>query len=378
MSESTAPQQTVDEFLAAFEPKLAALEPAPAREATTTASDSDEEHTDAADPTEDGDAADPSDSDEQDGSDADDATEADADSDEDPADADPDASEDDAVGEDDDEPIDPSFEDAAQKHGLSTEFEDALALIPDEAARRAARQAFKKKLAAMESGYTKVQQEATSFRQERKVWEAERAYVEGNPGKAFVHAYQKLTQAERDALLDEVNDEVVKIDGTPGYDKVVARDFDESVKTAGDTVREQIKQAEARDARGKHVAGYVYSAAKKAGVPVDATGIVDAVLATIHARRTFAPGSGDEVPGDISEEEIDTIVAQKAKLWRQRTGYVKRSTRREYNKEKVQTRKQAPKVAPGQGNAALPAKRVPSNASIDEKMLATADRLFPD
>lgn len=208
----------------------------------------------------------------------------------------------------------------------------------------------------MQAGFTRAMQDARSYRASEQKARAEEAFRTAQPAQYVVQMV--LANPE---IAEQVNAILDEIGASPTAKKaheIVVRDARaQAVKTVTDADAAQ----EARSTRADQIESYAQKSAQKAGVPFG-LGVEEAVANHILAH------------GDITEADVDKIVAAKAKEYTNHVRAHRREASREQVQAKVGDRKTAGlKVKPGSGSPPAPAgKATPKTESeFVEHMLAS-------
>ena len=203
---------------------------------------------------------------------------------------------------------DPEFIEAAKKHQVSVTLDD----LPEEA-----RPLVQKKLKDMERGFTKAMQEARSYRAEKAAFDAE--------VKNLDHFIADKVTADP-SLIEKINAEIKRREN-PDY--LAALELrKQAAKDKAETDASKQQQVEqAQHERGEYLENYTATQAKAAGVPF--AFVEEAVALAVTLNR------------DITDQEINEIVAKKAKVYKQHIGATKGAKTRELVKEKASDAKNA-------------------------------------
>ncbi|MEO6566766.1 MAG: hypothetical protein ABIO63_12145 [Casimicrobiaceae bacterium] len=247
---------------------------------------------------------------------------------------------------------DPDFKAAVTKH-LPT-----LDDLPKEA-----RPIVAKRLKDMEAGYTRAMQEAREYRKEKATLDSEKEYRTSNPDQWLADFIE-----QHPTVIDRVNEELAKrADPTyaQAHAKTRAADAKEAALNAERQEMEERRQVEHEAhiaVRTEYVTNYTEASAKRNGIPLEL--VEEAIAAAIMA-------SDDK---DITDAEIERIVAAKAKVVNRLTGAAKGAKTKEYAKGKAQDARQA--ATPPKSGSPLtdtPAPKKPAN--LEEAINAALDRL---
>lgn len=234
-----------------------------------------------------------------------------------------------------DEEFDEEFAAAAKLNKVALTVED----LPADA-----RPLVSKRIKELEAGFTKAMQDARSYRADEAKFRAEQSFQKENPAEFVVDLLLKHPQLgeQVNALIDGMTTQTQR----QAHDIVVA---DKRNKAFQATERE-LKAADERSQRGLALDSYTRTQALKHGVPME-LGVETAVIAHIHQN------------GDITEKDIDQIVAQKAKEYENHTRAIRREASKKYVASKLDAKKNGgPAIKPGSGNAPAPAgKAKPKN-----------------
>jgi hypothetical protein len=251
----------------------------------------------------------------------------------------------DAVEETDEKPevpeADAEFVASLKKFGVSIDPED----VPE-----AAREAFVQKVKHMESGFTKAMQEQRAYRQEKASFEADKQRLDKDFDKVVADRLMKDP-----TLVDKINEEVEKRKN-PVYAEALELRRDADRMKAEQDVRTAQDQSDANVARGQALLDYAKRQAKTSGIPWD----------FVEGRILF-----EDTQRGLDESDIDTIVAEKAKVYSQHVAAVKGAKTREIVKQKVADRDAAKRKGTVTGNntAGTPA------PTVDLSKLSPSDRL---
>lgn len=228
---------------------------------------------------------------------------------------------------DDEDEIDEEFAAAAKLNKVALTVDD----LPE-----AARPLVKKRIKELETGFTKAMQDARDYRKDEAKFKAEERYRAENTAEYVADMLlkdPKLGEAVN-ALLDGITTETAK-----KAHEIVVR---EGRSKALHATEAQLKAQEDRAQRGLALDAYTRTQAMKAGVPLE-LGVEASVIAFINEK------------GDITEREIDAIVAQKAKEYANHTRAIRREASKKYVENKVEARKTGGlKVKPGSGITPAP------------------------
>jgi hypothetical protein len=226
--------------------------------------------------------------------------------------------------------------------------------LPEEA-----RPLVEKRLKEMNAAFTRAQQEATTFRQEKAAYEAEKAYRQSNPVDAIV---ADLLASPR--LLEQVNEELTKLT-EPVYAEAKTKERETNQKIARLEAEDRRRQAEFYETRAGHVEDYTESLAASEGVPFAL--VEPLVAAAIEKNR------------NITDEQVAAIVKQYAPIYRRSVGAHKREAKKDLAKQKVADRKTAGlTVKPGASSAKAPAPppaKTPKAGSFEDRTNSVLDSL---
>lgn len=228
--------------------------------------------------------------------------------------------------EDEDE-IDEEFAAAAKREKIALTVDD----LPEEA-----RPLVKKRIKELEAMATRATMDARAYRADEAKFRAEERFRTENPAEYVVDLLLSNPQLgeQVNALIDGLTSETTK-----QAHAIVVKDKRAQAMQATETA---LKAQETRVQRGLQLDSYTRTAAMKAGVPLE-LGVEASVIAFINEK------------GDISERDIDQIVAQKAKEYEAHTRAIRREASKKYVAGKVEARKTGGlKVKPGSGNAPAP------------------------
>jgi hypothetical protein len=207
-----------------------------------------------------------------------------------------------------DEEVDAEFIEAAKKHAVPVTLDD----LPEEA-----RPLVQKKLKDMERGYTKAMQEARQYRADKAAFDAET--------KQLDHFIADKIAADP-SLIEKINAEVKKREN-PDYLEALALRKEAAKDKAEANVEKEQKAEQANRERGEYLESYTASQAKAAGVPF--AFVEEAVALAVTLNKS------------ITDDEIQAIVAKKAKVYKQHMGATKGAKTRELVKEKASDAKNA-------------------------------------
>jgi hypothetical protein len=185
--------------------------------------------------------------------------------------------------------------------------------------------------------------EATKFRKEKAEFETERTYQTKNPDRYIADLLTK----EPD-LLERVNKELERRQN-PVYAEALEKDRAADKKLAAAQVTESESKAEEIQERVVTWNASTARAAKEAGLPEEFAN--EAVANAILQRRA----EGEKVEDiELSDEEIDEIIAERAAVFKKHVGAHKAASTREaknkYVKEKAEDAKNTKSVKPKAGS----------------------------
>lgn len=246
-----------------------------------------------------------------------------------------DADEDEDEEDDDDAAITPEFKAALAKQRLDLRSLEGLSPKEQKVVFEHAKR--------LNQAFTRAQMDATKFRKEKAEFETERAYQTKNPDRYIADLLVK----EPD-LLERVNKELERRQN-PVYAEALEKDRAADKKLAAAQVTESESKAEEIQERVVTWNASTARAAKEAGLPEEFAN--EAVANAILQRRA----EGEKVEDiELSDEEIDEIVAQQATIFRKHVGAHKAASTREaknkYVKEKAEDAKNTKSVKPKAGS----------------------------
>lgn len=214
-------------------------------------------------------------------------------------------------GDDADEDASAETKATLEAAGADTKLED----VPKQY-----RPLIEKKLRGIDSAFTRIQQEFAEFRKEKVRFRADEQFRKENPDAVVV----ELLRADPD-LLDRVN---TKLDELADGGK--AKEYDDDVKKkrtkAVEKVNDELTAIDKRIERGEAVADLASSEAQRLGLPWK---YAERVIETEILRRVNAGKAGD-----VTDDEVKTLVAAEAKEYRIHT----RGKRRDESKEAIKHR----------------------------------------
>lgn len=232
-----------------------------------------------------------------------------------------------------------------------------------------------KKLRNVDAAFTRIQQEAATFRSERAKFVAEERFRAENPHLAIVEAIQ----AGGDELFEKVNEELGKLGDSTLAEafKIVVKDKRQAMVQAVESERDKVEQEWRQwQERSQHVETTARAVATKAGLPWR---IAERAIEAALLRKP-------ENARDITDDEIQRVIADEAK---EHTTIVREQTRAA-SKALVQTRTATRKAAPPSTGkrpassasprpAATKAKPVDYNSeeSRQARMMESARRIAP-
>lgn len=233
----------------------------------------------------------------------------------------------------DDEPTDTAVEVDEEFAAAAKQAKVALTLddLPEEA-----RPLVKKRIKELEAGFTRAMQDARSYRQDEAKFRSEEAFRTANPAEYVVDLLlsNPALGEQVNVLLDSITTDTAK-----QAHEIVVRD---KRREATEATAAQLKAKDARAVRGLALQSYAETSAMKAGVPME-LGVEASVIAHIAEH------------GDITEQDIDTIVASKAREYSNHTRAIRREASKKYVTGKVKDRASAGlKVKPGSGITPAP------------------------
>jgi hypothetical protein len=245
------------------------------------------------------------------------------------------ADEDDDEEDDDDAPITPEFKAALAKQRL--DFRSLEGLSPKE------QKVVFEHAKRLNQAFTRAQMEGTKFRKEKAEFETERTYQTKNPDRYIADLIVKNPD-----LLELVNKELERRQN-PVYAEALEKDRAADKKLAQAAVNESESKAEEIQERVSTWNASTARAAKEAGLPEEFAN--EAVANAILQRRA----EGEKVEDiELSDEEIDEIVAEQATIFRKHVGAHKAASTREaknkYVKEKAEDAKNTKSVKPKAGS----------------------------
>lgn len=244
---------------------------------------------------------------------------------------------------DEDEPATEEEDTTAIKEALAKHGAPSLADIPPEA-----RPLVEKRLKEMQAAFTRAQQEQTAFRKEKATYDARLAYEKANPVDAIV---ERLLATP--TLLEQVNEELTKL-AEPVYAEAKTMRRDAAKDRALVEAEQARKQAEFRESRALHVEQLAETLAVKAGIPL---ALVEESVAYVIREK-----------GDITDQELSSIIDAKSKVFKRHVGVHKREDRKSIAKLKVEDQKAGLTVKPGRATSATPAgKSAPKAKNIEER-----------
>lgn len=303
--------------------------------------------------------------------DDDDSDDDDLEDDEEGEDDEDDADEDDAPApkkksakdaDDDDEELDADFLEAAERNKLPTNFEEVVKKLPAEA-RRSARAAFKGYLREAQAGYTRLSQESTQFRAERKEMLAELAFVRKHP-EDFI-----LEQILKDpAIIDRVNQRA-PAEGDERAKRIELLDIENRRKELKGTVEKNLDTREAREARGQKIERYAKKLA--AHYQIDFELVEDRLILEIQNSENK----------DISEERVREIIKARAQKIRGKAIERRAAQKKTFVQQKIADRKKGSsataKARRLAGRVGAPA-RTKDSDDLRTNIARTVARIAPD
>lgn len=262
-------------------------------------------------------------------------------------------------GDDDevDEDVSDEFKDAAGRHGIPLSLDD----IKDPVAK----QVVQRRMAQMESGFTKAMQESRAFRKEKEEFEADRRYQKENPELLIT---ELLIQGGED-LFEKINARMAKLADADQLEafKVVVKD---KRRTTRDTVATELRVADHQDTRAATVESIARREAARHGIPFRL-----AERAVVQAMRK------DAKTGliDIADEDVKSVIADEARAYKKDLRSGVRDESRNRVKDKTAAKKKLPPTGrAGASSAQSPrpaaAKRPKVNHDDDESRLAAMSR----
>lgn len=324
-----------------------AAAPAASARAETGASDTDDEEASSESP--DDTAAE---DDEEEAEDAEETSESDDDA------ADADAAEDDDEAEEseqedeaeEEEPEEPEAEDAEgsdegddlvaearaalERHGLS--IKSVKDLPP------AARPLVERKFAEMNAAMTRAMMEARAYRTEERQFRADLAYREQHPEHFIAEMLAKDPQ-----LIEKIN-ALVEKNEDPDKRKLFDLEVKQHRTEALTAVSQAEQKAEAVMQRADAIEAYLRTACTKLNLPFQH--VVDVVELAILRKPT-----PEERERGLTDQELDQIITQQAKVLGRRTREEKRTRKQEAIRQRTRDRKTStPAVRAGSGTPAGP------------------------
>jgi hypothetical protein len=245
------------------------------------------------------------------------------------------ADEDEDAEDDDDAAITPEFKAALAKQRLDLRSLEGLSPKEQKVVFEHAKR--------LNQAFTRAQMDATKFRKDKAEFETERAYQTKNPDRYIADLLVK----EPD-LLERVNKELERRQN-PVYAEALEKDRAADKKLAAAQVTESESKAEEIQERVVTWNASTARAAKEAGLPEEFAN--EAVANAILQRRA----EGEKVEDiELSDEEIDEIIAERAAVFKKHVGAHKAASTREaknkYVKEKAEDAKNTKSVKPKAGS----------------------------
>lgn len=237
------------------------------------------------------------------------------------------ADDDEDLDEEEDDEVSDETKGALKARGADLTLED----VPEEY-----RPLVAKKLKSVDAAFTRVMQEATAFRADRAKFDGEERFRKENPDIFVI----EMLEADP-ALLEKVNERFKKLDDPDQAEalKVIAKD---KRAEAHSKVKAEIEEGSRWITRGKEVEDRARerAATLKLDWRIAERAIESALLKKPEGKR------------DLTDEEIDTVIADEAREFVK----VDREKRRALSKEIVKGRTES-------RNAAPPAAKRPSGTS---------------
>lgn len=277
-------------------------------------------------------------------------------------DDDADAGDDDAKDKDDDS----EFGKRAKDAKLPTSIDD----LPEEA-----RPLVQKRLKEMESGFTRLMQKQAEFRTERRAIQTEERYRTTHKVEWLVGELLKDPQLEEKvaAELEKLREDspylreaasVVAQDHRAKAAKEIADQEAEERKESERLEREDREQAKWVAQRGSDVETLARKACSKNGIQFD-RGVEAAIAYEISEQ------------GDIEDSRIAAIVKEMADERGKSTRAVRREEKKRHVQGKTEAARSASPIRPGQGRSGGPTRPAATPATLEENMMAFADKAFP-
>lgn len=225
--------------------------------------------------------------------------------------------------------LDEDFKAEAAKHKVALTVDD----LPVEA-----RPLVQKRIKELEAMATRATMDARAYRKEEAQFRAEQKFQEEN--RAEYVADLLLKNPELGDAVNAIIEGLTTPHAKQALEVVVERKRERALADTNAALKAQSDRAE----RGIALENYTRTQAMKHGVPFE--NVNDAIVADILGRK-----AGD----DITERDIDAIVAEKARRHEASLRAARREASKKYVQDKVKTRETGGlKVKPGTGNIPAP------------------------
>lgn len=222
-----------------------------------------------------------------------------------------------------------------------------------------------KRLKDMDAHFTRTMQKATDFRAEKRQFESEERYRKEHPVEWLAE------QILNDPTLEEkVAAQLEKLQADPTIREAAKTVAKDQRKAAADEVAkaEKAEQDDAtrREERGTKVLSLAKAACTKNGIQFD-RGVESAIAFEIMSSED----------NDIDDDRIAEIVEEMAVERGRSKRAIRREAKKEIVKSKTEAAKNASKLKPGQGRAGGSTRPSQKDMTLEQKLTATAERLFP-
>lgn len=244
---------------------------------------------------------------------------------------------------DEDEPVEEVTDEAFAAAMAAERAPLSLDAIPE-----AARPVVQRKMKDLEAGFTRAMQKLGAERKEVAAVKAERRFQEERPDDYVVTLL--LSQPD---LMARVNKKLEEIEGSPAAREAHSIVVERAREKALATEEQALAREKADIKRAKDIEMMGRAAAKAAGVPFE-MGVEADIAAYL------------KINGEVSEADIRSIAAEKARIWKAELRKNERVGREKYVAAKVGDRAKAGlAVRPSTGAAPAPAGK-PLPKSDDE------------
>lgn len=201
-----------------------------------------------------------------------------------------------------------------KKHGLNLKLED----VPAEA-----RPIIEGKLSAMQAAFTRTQMEATAFRAERAEYQAERRFMEEHPEMAIAEVLAKDPD-----LIEKVQAQLDR-HADPDKAKLFGIEIADARKAALNAVSEELTRDERANARADEIVSYARRAASKFRIPYE----------NLENAITLKLAELPEDKRNLTDEQIDAIIARQARIDKAHTSAVVREDRKKTIQDRTADRR---------------------------------------